>query len=333
MQRVWPLVAAASDDRFTNATSLRSTTDVDPQVRLLLDRWAAAVPAGKAEGVEVRTAASVRRDDEATLELQAPAMSMRDIHDVVIAGGQDGLNARVYVPGPNPSRTLLYLHGGGFVLGPIGYDEPLRRLAAASGCRIVALHQRLAPEHAFPAAIDDALTAARWLLNRWSSDVASERMPGVVGDSSGGNLAAVVTHELANEGVPLAFQVLIYPMLDALASSGSYRDLATGYGFTREKSLWYFDQYLPSTVDRRDPRVSPLCARDLHDLPPTLVITADCDPLRDEGLAYARKLTEQGVQVEHWPYPGMIHGFFQMSGALDAARRLHEELGAWIAAQ
>jgi acetyl esterase/lipase len=136
---------------------------------------------------------------------------------------------------PNPSRTLLYLHGGGFVLGPIGYDEPLRRLAAASECRIVALHQRVAPEHAFPAAVDDALTAARWLLNRWSSDGGSDRLPGVVGDSSGGNLAAVVTHELANEGAPLAFQVLIYPMLDALASSGSDRDLATGYGFTRDK--------------------------------------------------------------------------------------------------
>jgi len=303
--------------------------EVDAQAQLLLEHWATTDLAGTAPGW---TAEVVRRDDAAIIEVQAPLMPMHDIHDVAVPGGAAKLAARVYVPGVSVSRSLLYLHGGGFVIGPDGYDEPVRRLAAASGCRIVALHQRLAPEHPFPAALDDALLAARWLRDQWSADGAAGPLPGVIGDSSGGTLAAAVTQQLTAERVRIAFQVLIYPMLDALATSQSYLDFGTGYGFTREKALWYFDQYLPTGVDRRDPRVSPLYGQDLQRLPQTLVVTAECDPLRDEAVAYASKLREQGVQVEQWSYPGMIHGFFQMTGALDASRRLHAELGAWIAA-
>jgi acetyl esterase len=255
--------------------------DVDPQARVLLEQWAAATDV--ADGEPVRSAESVRRDDRATLDLQASAMPMHDVKDIVIPGGQEELGARVYVPNGNVTRSLLYLHGGGFVIGPDAYDEPRRRLAAASGCRVVAPHQRLAPEHLFPAALEDALTAVRWLLNPSSSDGNGELMPGVIGDSSGGTLAAAVTQQLTLEQVPIAFQVLIYPMLDALATSRCYIELGKGYGFTREKSLWYFDQYLPPTADRRDPRVSPLYGRDLRGQPPTLVITAGCDPLRDEA--------------------------------------------------
>lgn len=276
---------------------------------------------------------AVRRDDKATIELQAPAIPMHEVYDVSVPGGQQELTARVYVPSRDASRTLLYLHGGGFVIGAGGYDEPVRRLAAASRCRVVALHQRLAPEHPFPAALEDALRGARWLHDQWSSTGGTEPMLGVIGDSSGGNLAAAVTQQLTAEDVPIAFQVLIYPMLDALATSRSYRELGTGYGFTREKALWYFDQYLPRGIDRRDPRVSPLYGTIARGLPRTLVITAECDPLRDEAVSYAQQLHERGVHAEHWSYPGMIHGFFQMTGALEGSRRLHEELGAWIAAQ
>lgn len=312
--------------------SLGCMADVDPQARSLLEQWAAAPDAahcGRAWTVE-----AVRRDDQATVELQAPAIPMHDVHDVSVPGGQQELTARVYIPRRNASRTLLYLHGGGFVIGLGGYDEPLRRLASASQWRVVALHQRLAPEHPFPAAVDDAALGARWLHDQWVSTGAGiESMPGIVGDSSGGTLAAAVTQQLTAEHVPIAFQVLIYPMLDALAASRSYLNLGTGYGFTREKALWYFDQYLPQGVDRRDPRISPLYGTVVQGLPRTLVITAECDPLRDEAVTYAQHLHEGGVHVEHWSYPGMIHGFFQMTGALDASRRLHKELGAWIAAQ
>jgi acetyl esterase len=124
--------------------------------------------------------------------------------------------------------------------------------------------------------------------------------------------------------------VLIYPMLDATASSASYVEFGSGYGFSREKSLWYFDQYLPPEVDRRAPRVSPLFEPDLAGLPPTLIVTAECDPLRDEGEAYAQKLRDAGVEVDVRRYRGMIHGFFQMTGALDAARLLHDELAEWL---
>ena len=303
--------------------------EVDAQARALLQRWATPDLAAAGRGW---TAEDVRRDDAAIIELQALPRPMHDIHDVAIPGGAARLAARVYLPRVSVSRSLLYLHGGGFVIGPEGYDEPVRRLAATSGCRVVALHQRLAPEHPYPAALDDALRGARWLHDQWSADGGAESLPGVIGDSSGGTLAAVVAQRLSAERVPLAFQVLIYPMLDALAMSQSYFEFRTGYGFTREKALWYFDQYLPTDVDRRDPRVSPAYQQDLRGLPRALVVTAECDPLRDEAVAYADKLQKQGVQVERWSYPGMIHGFFQMTGALDASRLLHAELGAWIAA-
>ena len=184
-----------------------------------------------------------------------------------------------------------------------------------------------------PPRSDDALAAARWLGTEAAALGASEAPPAVAGDSSGGNLAAIVTHALAREGSPPSFQVLIYPMLDATASSASYDEFAVGYGFSSEKSRWYFDQYLPPGVDRRAPQVSPLFDPGLGDVPATLIATAECDPLRDDGERYADALRQAGVAVELRRYPGMIHGFFQMTGALEGSRRLHRELGDWMARQ
>ena len=154
----------------------------------------------------------------------------------------------------------------------------------------------------------------------------------MAGDSSGGNLAATVTHTLTRDGASPSFQVLIYPMLDATASSASYEEFAEGYGFSSEKSRWYFDRYLPPGVDRRAPRVSPLFDDVPDRLPATLIVTAECDPLRDDGERHAKRLRTAGVDVELRRYPGMIHGFFQMTGALEGSRRLHRELGDWIPA-
>lgn len=139
---------------------------------------------------------------------------------------------------------------------------------------------------------------------------------------SGGNLAAVTTRDLTRQGTSPAFQVLIYPMLDATASSASYRELGVGYGFTKEKSLWYFGQYLPDGSDRRDPRISPLLEHDLTGLPPTLVITAEYDPLRDDGEHYARAIRNVGGPADLRRYDGMIHGFFQMTGHVNAASQV-----------
>lgn len=301
-------------------------TPVDPEAQALLERWATApgVP------VERLTAATVRQEDLAVLDLQTPVDGLDAVEDVELPGPAGTLSARVYRPRPGPLLTVLYLHGGGFVIGPVGYERPLRGLAQSSGCLLVALHYRLAPEHRFPAAVEDALAGARWLAENVGALGGLDAPVGLAGDSSGGNLAAVVARTLSREGIPLAFQVLLYPMLDATAGSPSYEEFASGYGFSREKSLWYFDQYLPPGVDRRAPQVSPLFERDLSGLPPTLIVTAECDPLRDEGETYAEKLREAGVDAELRRYPGMIHGFFQMTAALRSARQLHDELGGWL---
>ena len=300
--------------------------EVDPDVRELLARWAISpsVP------VSELTAEAVRQDDCGVLALQRTPGALHSVEDVEVMGPAGPLSVRVYRPGPGRLHPVLFLHGGGFVIGRQGYDAPLRELALASGCLIVAPECRLAPEHPFPAALEDGLAVARWLNAGPAGLGASSEPPAVAGDSSGGNLAAAITLELARGGAAPSFQVLIYPMLDATGSSASYEEFATGYGFSSEKSRWYFDQYLPPGTDRRMPRVSPLFDRDLGRLPATLVVTAQCDPLRDEGERYARNLREAGVTAELRRYQGMIHGFFQMTGALGGSRQLHRELGDWM---
>ena len=299
---------------------------VDPQARALLERWAAT----PGVSVERLTATMVRQEDLTVLDLQATPERLYAVDDIEVPGPAGAMAARVYRPRPGRLPTVLYLHGGGFVIGPEGYDAPLRQLALSSGCLIVALRHRLAPEHHFPAALEDAVAGATWLAGNLEAVGGLDVPLGVAGDSSGGNLAAVSVRTLTREGQRLAFQALLYPMLDATASSASYVEFASGYGFSREKSLWYFDQYLPPEVDRRAPRVSPLFEPDPTGLPPTLIATAECDPLRDEGEAYAQNLRDAGVDVEVRRYPGMIHGFFQMSLALDAARLLQDELAQWL---
>ena len=301
-------------------------TKLDPEVRELLDRWAAS----PATPVSELTAEAVREDDLAVLDLQRAPGRLYSVEDLQAPGPAGALSVRVYRPRPERLHPVLFLHGGGFVIGRDGYDAPLRELARASGCLIVSPECRLAPEHPFPAAADDALAAARWLNAETSALGASHTPPAVAGDSSGGNLAATVTHALTREGTPPSFQVLIYPMLDATASSASYDEFAEGYGFSSEKSRWYFDQYLPPGIDRHAPRVSPLFDRGLSDVPATLIVTAECDPLRDDGERHAKGLRQAGVTVELRRHPGMIHGFFQMTGALERSRRLHRELGDWM---
>ena len=299
---------------------------LDPEVRELLDRSAASPPTP----VSRLTAEAVREDELAVLDLQRTPGELYSVEDVEAPGPAGTLPVRVYRPRPGRLQPVLFLHGGGFVIGRDGYDAPLRELALASGCLIVSPECRLAPEHPFPAAADDALAAARWLSAEAPALGASRTPPAVAGDSSGGNLAATVTHALSRDGAPPSFQVLIYPMLDATASSPSYDEFAEGYGFSSEKSRWYFDQYLPQGVDRRAPRVSPLFDHSLGDVPATLIVTAECDPLRDDGERHATGLREAGVAVELRRYQGMIHGFFQMTGALEGSRRLHRELGDWV---
>jgi acetyl esterase len=326
VSRSHPGESGSEPRRDHHVRRVRPVTELDSEVRELLDRWAA----NPATPVSQLTAKAVREDDLAVLDLQRVPGALYSVEDVEAPGPAGTLPVRVYRPRRERLQPVLFLHGGGFVIGHEGYDAPLRELALASGCLIVSPECRLAPKHPFPAATDDALAAARWLNAEAPALGASNTPPAVAGDSSGGNLAATVTHALTREGAPPSFQVLIYPMLDATGSSPSYEEFAEGYGFSSEKSRWYFDQYLPPGVDRRAPRVSPLFDRGLSDIPATLIATAECDPLRDDGERHATGLRHAGVKVELRRYRGMIHGFFQMTAALEGSRRLHRELGGWM---
>jgi acetyl esterase len=298
---------------------------LDTQISDLLDRW----NDGPETPASALTATVVREQDRQIEALQRRPPELHSVTDLDAPGPDGPLPVRVYRPREGPLDPVLYLHGGGFVIGREGYDAPLRELASASGCLIVAPELRLAPEYPFPAAVEDAIAVAWWLVNQAPALGATNRLPGVCGDSSGGNLTATVTNALCRSGVPPAFQLLIYPMLDATAQSPSYDEFATGFGFTSEKSRWYLDRYLPAGTDRRAPSVSPLFERNLRDVPATLVATAECDPLRDDGERYADSLRAAGVDVRLRRYEGTIHGFLQMT-ALDAAQRLIRDLGDWM---
>lgn len=298
---------------------------LDPQLQQLL---AHDKPATRLSGL---TAADVRDQDLAVLGLQRPPPPLQSVENVAIPVSS-GLAGRLYRPVAGRLPVLVYFHGGGFVIGAAGYDQPLRELALATMCLIVAPKVRLAPEHRFPIAAEDAIACASW-VHAHAEALGGEGPVGIVGDSSGGNLAAIVPRELTRQGIRPAFQVLIYPMLDATASSASYRELGTGYGFTREKSLWYFGQYLPTGSNRRDPRISPLFEPDLSGLPPTLVISAEYDPLRDEGESYAHAIRDAGGDAELRRYNGMIHGFIQMTGLVDAAQQVQADIAAWVSAK
>jgi acetyl esterase len=240
------------------------------------------------------------------------------IHDTrdVDAGG---VPARLYRPRDGDDLGLLvWLHGGGWVLGDVAGSEQLCRLLAnASGHAVLSIDYRLAPEHPFPAALEDGLTAVRW-ANEHAAELGcrADRLA-VGGDSAGGNIAAVIA-QLAP--VPLLFQLLVYPVVDCTRSMPSYEENATGYFLTRSGMGWFIDHYLSGGIgSAADPRVSPLLAADhvVAGTPPALVITAEFDPLRDEGQAYARRLAELGVPTSHVHFGGMLHGFVSLSDFLD----------------
>jgi acetyl esterase len=209
------------------------------------------------------------------------------------------------------------------VLGSLeSHDPPLRTLTNASGCAILSIDYRLAPEHRFPAAVDDCYAATVWAAANAAPLGGDATRMAIGGDSAGGNLVAVVA-QLARDrgGPPLRFQLLIYPATDASYDTASYRENGKGYFLEVDGMRWFYDHYLGDTADRTDPRVSPLRTKNLRGLPPALVITAEFDPLRDEGEAYAARLREAGVPVTLTRYHGMIHGFFAMGPVLDQGKK------------
>jgi acetyl esterase len=244
-----------------------------------------------------------------------PSESVGDVTDRTIPGPDDEIPIRVYRPdAERPHPVVVYFHGGGWVVGSLDTHDPVcRHLTNAADCAVVSVDYRLAPEHPFPAATEDAVAAVEWVADEGEElGVDSDRLA-VGGDSAGGNLAAVVSLVARNRhGPAIDRQVLIYPATSASDDWPSTRENADGYFLTRSEMEWFGDQYFESDLHARNPYAFPLQACDHGGLPPATVVTAGLDPLRDEGVAYAEALADAGVDVTHRNYEGMIHGFASM---------------------
>jgi len=294
-------------------------TVLDPQVRAVLEDLArlALPPINAIPATEAR---QQYRDSRALL--RPPAPSLPHVIDLRTSEDAGAVPLRVYRPADGMLPALVFFHGGGWVVGDLDtHDVVCRQIASQSGAIVIAVDYRLAPEHPFPAAIDDAWAATRWIaVHATELGVDASRLA-VGGDSAGGDLATVVALMARDAGGPLLrYQVLIYPVTDLSVDQPSPND-GVGYGLTRDLMRWYAVQYAPAREHRLDWRASPLLAPSLQRLPPALVITAAVDPLRDEGDAYARRMEEAGVAVDSVCLGGMVHGFLTMGGRIDTANR------------
>ncbi len=262
----------------------------------------------------------------------------RTYDERVTAADGDEFTVRVLVPAGEIRALVVYYHGGGWVIGDLDtHDHLVRVLANRLQAAFVNVDYRLAPEHRFPAAADDAWAALLWVTERMT-EIAGRPVPLVVmGDSAGGNLAAVVARRARDAGGPeLAGQVLIYPVTDADLDTASYLDPENQLLLTRESMIWFWDHYAPDPADREHPDASPLRADDLSGLAPAIVVTAEHDPLRDEGEAYAAQLALAGVAVAQQRFAGQMHAFFAMVGVLPGSAAgidyVAEQLGRQLAA-
>lgn len=253
--------------------------------------------------------------------------SMRSNRALALPGPSGEIPARLYVPmgAVDHGPLLIYFHGGGFVDGTLETIDPVCRfLAARSRVRLLSVEYRKAPEHPFPAAVDDALASVAWARARALQLGSTPGRIGVGGDSSGANLATVVARLTRDEEPPLRMQLLIYPVTDASRKRPSYRDFDEHFGLTSARCDWFLEQYVTET-QRADPKVSPLLADDLSGLAPAVVVTAGFDILLDEGEAYAERLRQAGVRVEERRHDGLFHGFARFFEVIPAARRALEE--------
>jgi len=248
------------------------------------------------------------------------------IEDRKITVPHGDIAVRVYTPLNHNEATLpglVFFHGGGFVLGDLDtHDDLCRVLANESGCRVVSIDYRLAPEHPFPAAVDDSYAATKYVAGNAAQFGIDPARLAVGGDSAGGNLAAVVAQLAKTQGPKIAYQLLIYPVaqLGAAVDTPSMRENGKGYFLEKEGMDWFTKLYAPDAKHRSDPRLSPLLCKDLAGQPPAYVVTAGFDPLRDEGRDYADALDKAGVSVTYVNYPGMVHGFFSMRALIPKAR-------------
>jgi acetyl esterase len=302
-----------------------------PKVRaLLIAQSAAGLPP-----VETLPVEQARRD----MRLGVPALSGPPVQGVRVTdrtftGPAGAVPVRTYTPeGDAPFAGLVYFHGGGFVIGDLETHDPVcRRLAVACEAVVVAVDYRLAPEHRFPAAAEDAVAATRWVAGAAATLGIDPDRLFTAGDSAGGTLAAVAALAARDAGGPrLAGQVLVYPVTDHHSGGhASYTQYSAGYGLSRDTMVWFWEQYVPGGRSADDARISPLRAGSLADLPPAFVATAEFDVLRDEGLRYVERLVQAGVAVTHRHFDTLHHGFLRMFAILDEAQATVDEIGAWV---
>ena len=296
---------------------------LDPQAKALLDQLAADPDAPRLIDLPPEGGREMYRAMAGMLDLQGVPIGKTE--DRAIPGPAGEIPVRIYAPvaGGGTGPALVYFHGGGWVIGDLEtHDALCRTLANEAGCKVVAVDYRLAPEHPFPAAIDDAYAAVKWVEANSSEIGIDPNRIAVAGDSAGGNLAAAVCLKARDEkGPEIAFQLLIYPVTDAPRGTQSYKDFAEGHFLEAEGMDWFWNHYvLAAGADPKNPYAAPLRAASHAGLPRAYVVTAGFDVLRDEGKAYAEALKKAGVEVEYVNYEGMIHGFFNLQGALDVSR-------------
>ena len=297
---------------------------LDPQVAEVLAQAAGAPP------IETLTPDEARAGSVAAFASQFGA-----VDDVYASEDRDadGVPVRIYRPveTDEPSPALLYFHGGGWVTGNLDtHDGIARAFARRTPCVVIAVDYRVAPENPYPAAIDDAWTATAWTAaNAVELGLDAGRIA-VGGDSAGGTLAAVVARRARDAGIPLAAQLLIYPVTDYCFDTPSYSLFESGYGLTREGMRWYWDHYLGEWGHGDDPDISPARVTYFGGLAPAIVITAELDVLRDEGESYAEQLAGASVATWRVRYDGLVHGFLRMAGVVDRVQQALTEIAALL---
>ena len=311
-----------------------TATALDPQAKAVIDL---VIKSGRPpfHKLSPKDARQMYRDTRPASTPPAPEIGA--VRDLTAESAAGPIPLRLYRPhGVPPARALpalVYFHGGGWVIGDLDtHDVFCRQITAGAGISVIAVDYRVAPEHRFPAAADDAWAATRWIAAHGADLGIDAGRLAVGGDSAGGNLAAVVALQARDQrGPSIAFQVLLYPVTDVAAEAQSYADFADDFMLTRDSMRWFIAQYLGgSPREATDWRVSPLRAPSLAGVAPALVVTAGFDPLRDEGDAYARRLREAGVRVDAVCYGGMIHGFAPMGRLIETGNRAVAHVAATL---
>ncbi|NUK21241.1 alpha/beta hydrolase [Streptomyces lunaelactis] len=308
---------------------------LDPQIEILLKQLAAE----DGPAPESRTVAENRAAGRAFAALAAAPEPVADVRNTTTTAAADGhdIPVRIYRPvteldaGPLP--VTLFFHGGGWVFGDLDtQDHIARTVAARSGTIVVSVDYRLAPEHRFPAATDDAYAALTWVADNAAGFGGDGERIAVFGESAGGNLAAALAQESLRRGGPrITLQVLAYPAVDRFDDSSSMYENTTGPILSRSYLEWFWGAYLSTPDQGADPRVSPARSDELAGLPPAVIATAENDPLRDQGDRYARKLADAGVPVQHLPVKGAIHGFLSFTGSVQLSRDILNQLSDAVA--